>query len=430
MSKLLHWRPWLLHLALIAWVTGFWWCSGRWEHNRWLQWIVLPVFAINADHVWALWKEWLGSLALGLGLGLGSDQKRDLWWFALFSLIEWQFWLTGIRTGDWWGGPGSGKDLIILIVLLSSLVLLARDLRALTWLWRSVLFVAALALGASACLFYADYGISEERFRLGWRSQPGFNAVTTGLLVGFALVVAWGPWANFGKRFHWVHGLVLFLFGALLAASESRGALLAVSVAFVAQAFLWFQKSDSPSKGALRLFGQLLPSLFGFLGYWFLALRVGESSSALVARGSAGRLEIYRHYLADLSVLDWVVGKGHVPSLPPSELGWLVHHPHSAYLGQLVGYGLLGSILLAIVLLAALWKIRARPELPLVLFGLTACLFDGGQLVSALTLARWETLVVLVPLIIAVTQATVASERSASLSREPSREDPHSEKCP
>ena len=43
---------------------------------------------------------------------------------------------------------------------------------------------------------------------------------------------------------------------------------------------------------------------------------------------------------------------------------------------------------------------RGHSVLPLVVFGLIACLFDGGQMLSVLTLARWETLVVLVPLVV------------------------------
>lgn len=389
-----HWRPWLLHFAIVGWVTGYWWASGRWEHGLWLQWIVLPAFALNADHVWQLWKEWWG--------GLASGEGRKLWWFGFFSLLEWQFWVTGFRTGDWWGGAGSGKDLALLVILVSSLFLLSREERALTWLWRGVVAIGLVAAVVSAFLFYGEYGVSEERFRLGWRSLPGFNAVTTGILVGFALVVGWGPWSLTEGKYRWPQWLVLALLGALLAASESRGALLAVLVALVGRGALLFQEEGSVVERAKRFLPISLPPLLGFLVYWLLALGAGERSSDLVTRGSAGRLEIYQRYLSELGPLDFWIGKGHVPSLPASELGWLVHHPHSAYLGQLVAYGWLGTLALFALLAIALWRIRGCSEMPLVLFGLTACLFDGGQMLSMLTIARWETLVVLVPLIMAV----------------------------
>lgn len=401
-----NWRPWLLHFALIGWVTGFWWCRGRWEHELWMQWVVLPVFAMNADRVWALWKEWLGVL--------GEGGRENLWWFGLFSLIEWQFWVTGLRTGDWWGGAGSGKDLILLVILISSLVLLARSAQAVALLWRSVVGVAFVAIAVSAIQFYSHYQVSEERFRLVWRYAPGFNAVTTGILVGFALVAAIGSVLE-GFRFSkWMRIFVLFFLGGTLAASESRGALLAVFMAFAVfgvQPFLMVPR---------LLWGQvffsrvvtLLPAVFGYLGYWLLALRVGGSSGELVSRGSAGRLDIYQAYLADLSVLDWVTGKGSVPSLPAEELGWFVHHPHSAYLGQLVGYGVIGTATLIVILLTGLWRIRARPELSLVVFGLAVCLCDGGLMFSVLSLARWELLVVLAPLVIGMArspQSTIGS---------------------
>ena len=53
---------------------------------------------------------------------------------------------------------------------------------------------------------------------------------------------------------------------------------------------------------------------------------------------------------------------------------------------------------------------RAQAVLPLFVFGLIACLFDGGQVLSVLTLARWETLLVLVPLVLAAAQWDLEAE--------------------
>ena len=380
-------------------MTAFWWARGRWEHSVWLQWIVLPAFAINGDHVWALWKEWLGDLGDGI--------RKNLWWFGLFSLMEWQFWVTGIRTGDWWGGAGSGKDLVLLTIVISSFVLLARDAQALALLWRAIVGVGFVAIVVSAIQFYSHYGISEERFRLVWRYAPGFDAVTTGILVGFVLVCATGPWVQkIGSSWRCQVALAALsiLLGAALAASESRGAFLAVVFALIVSGLQKFCNRTTteslPSSRPAQLTFLLLPPVLGYLAYWLLALRVGESSGDLVKRGSAGRFEIYQTYLSQLSPLDWVFGKGHVPSLPAEELGWFVHHPHSAYLGQLVGYGLLGLVVFVVMILTALWKMRRAPELPLLIFGLVAGLFDGGQIITLFSLARWEILVILVPLVV------------------------------
>ena len=246
----------MLQFALIGWVTGFWWAGGRWEQDLWLQWIVLPSFALNADHIWALWKNHFGDA--------GEGVRKNLWWFGLFSLIEWQFWVTGFRTGDWWGGAGSGKDLVILTVLISSFALVFQQPAARNRLWLSVLAVAFLAVAVSLLIFYQQYAASEERFRLVWRNQPGFNAVTTGILVGFALVAAWGPWTRHRKIPTWVRHLVLLVLGIALAASESRGALLAVLAAGAVHLTreVFFEKNASqprrsfpasPTKPALSL---------------------------------------------------------------------------------------------------------------------------------------------------------------------------------
>ena len=385
-------RFWVLVLAFLGWVTGFWLCRGRWEHQLWLQWALLPAFALNADRVWILWKEWFGDLS--------TSFRGRLWWLGLFSLLEWHFWVTGFRTGDWWLGAGSGRDLLVMLVLVSGLTLFARKKFAEELMWPAIFIFGSLTIVCSAALFYQDYGVSEQRFRLVWRYEPGFNAVTTGILVGFALVTGWISVLRFdSKKFRFLGWLALVLLGGALAASESRGALLAALSAgaiFLGRAVAakeqWFSH--------LRL---LLLSAGGFICYWVLALWMGEASQGdLVSRGSSGRLEIYQYYLANLSTLDWWLGKGEVPALPPSALGWEVHHPHSAYLGQLVAYGVMGALGLGWLLMAGFWQLRREKELSLLVFGLIACLFDGGLILSAFSMARWEVLVVLVPLVMGV----------------------------
>jgi hypothetical protein len=372
------WRWWLLFVALMGWVTGFWWCRGRWEHNLWLQWLVLPAFACNGDRIWELWQRWLADFSLR--------------WLALFSLIEWQFWLTGFRAGDWWGSAGSGKDFALLVVLISSLVLLAEDERARKQLWQVVFGIGALAVFVSLLLFYQDYTLSEERFRLVWRYAPGFNAVTTGLLAGFALVVGFCGATPKVVWQRWLWRVALLVMGFALAASESRGALLASLGGLMAYFVVNRCGRDLSRRVAF-------PAL-GFFLYWMGVSFVSEESGALIERGSAGRFAIYETYLSKLSGSDWFFGKGVVPMLPEAEMGWLVHHTHCAYLGQLVAYGLPALLGLVAILGWGLWKLRNRDELPLYVFGLIAVLFDGGMIFSVLSLARWEVLVVAVPLVV------------------------------
>ncbi|MBK1833621.1 hypothetical protein [Roseibacillus ishigakijimensis] len=376
-----------MQIALLGWVTGYWWCRGRWEHDLWLQWVLLPAFACNADRVWALWQEWYRG---------GWRENGCL--LVLLGLLEWQFWITGIRGGDWWGGPGSGRDFVLALILLTSFALFQREPGALRRLGCAVIFVATLAIACSLVLFYLDYGFSEQRFRLVWRYEPGFNAVTTGLLAGYALVVtALVPWGENGFL-RGAKALALLTLSFALSATESRGALLAglaAGCAALGRGPLHPLRERAVVTGpTLILMGG------GFFFYWALAAAAGQSEGEMVARGSAGRLTIYETYLSQLKGWDWWVGQGTVGQLPPEILGWLVHHPHNAYLGQLVGYGLPASLVFGGLLLVVGWRHCRAREWPLFIFGLTACLFDGGQILSLFTLARWETLLVFLPLML------------------------------
>jgi O-antigen ligase len=125
-----------------------------------------------------------------------------------------------------------------------------------------------------------------------------------------------------------------------------------------------------------------------------------SGSGGFIGRGSSGRFDIYRSYLSQMAGADWWVGRGWVWMLPESVLGWRVHHPHNAYLGQLAGYGLAGLLLMLVTLAWGFLKIRRSPESAILVFGLVTLLFDGGRVFSMFSTARWEVLVVMVPLVL------------------------------
>jgi hypothetical protein len=47
-------------------------------------------------------------------------------------------------------------------------------------------------------------------------------------------------------------------------------------------------------------------------------------------------------------------------------------------------------------------KLRGSPEAAILVFGMVTLLFDGGMVFSMYSTARWEALVVLVPLVLGV----------------------------
>ena len=320
-----------------------------------------------------------------------GSQETKTWWSLFWTLIAWQFLITGIRAGNWWAGPGAGKDALMTFAVVSGLTIVGRNDKSRSWLWRGVFAIGSLGILASLIVFYSQLGIDEERFRLCWRTWPGFNAVTTGILAGMALMVG----LIIGDvRQGWMKqcvGAALAVLGFGLAASESRGPLLAVVAGVV-----WWLLMHRDS------WRRLVWPVTGFIAYWILVGVVGQESSGLIARGPAGRLDIYQTYLSRIGGMDWIFGKGEIVMLPESVLGWLVHHPHNAYLGQLTGYGMIGLLMMLATLTWGFLKMRQTAESSILVFGLVTLLFDGGMVFSLFAIARWEVLVVLVPLVLGV----------------------------
>lgn len=286
-------------------------------------------------------------------------------------------------------------------VLASGLVIVGRNDQARSWMWKSVFAAGSAAVLASLLTFYTEIQINEERFRLCWRCWPGFDAVTTGIFTGMALMVGLITGENTSRGWKQCFFAALALLGFGLAASESRGALLAV----MAGVAWWLLKN-------FRSWLRLAWPLCGFAAYWIFTGFTDQGRSGLVERGSSGRFDIYRSYLSQMESSDWVVGKGQVWMLPESVLGWLVHHPHNAYLGQLAGYGIIGLMIMLVALAWGFIKIRKAPESTILVFGLMTLLFDGGMVFSMFSIARWEALVVMIPLMIGVAAREAEQNRS------------------
>lgn len=387
--------PLLLWIAVTGWVAGYWLFNGRFEQASWCLWVLLPVSLLNRRRVFDLWR--------------GVPREWRAWWVLFWSLIVWQFLVTGFRGGHWWNTAGAGKDAMLIFALASGLVIVGRDDNGRRGLWNAVFAAGSMAVLLSLFAFYSGIGMNEERFRLCWRSLPGFDAVTTGIFTGMALMIGLVG-AGGSRRWNAFVCAALALLGFGLAASESRGALLAVSAGIA----WWLLKNH-------RSWRKLVWPFAGFAAYWILVGFVGQGRSGLVERGSSGRFDIYQSYLSQITGYDWIFGKGRIWMLPESVLGWLVHHPHNAYLGQLAGYGMVGFGLMLAILAWAFVRLRGSPEAAILVFGMVTLLFDGGMVFSMYSTARWEALVVMVPLILGVAAKGAKRDNGFSSHRDDDR---------
>lgn len=366
-----------LCIAVTGWVASFWLCKGPREQVAWFNWFFLPALLWNGGRVLALWRSW------------SYESKR--WWILFGALIVWQFLITGFRGGNWWKGSGAGKDAWMIFCMVSGLSLVGCNEKSRSWLWSGVFVLGGMCILLSLFVFYSQVALDEERFRLCWRQWPGFDAVTTGIFTGMALMA--GLISGNGGHRWWnpCRSSLLAVLGFGLAASESRGALLAVTAGAIWWLTLHF-----------RSWHRLSWPVGGFAVYWLLVQFAGLESSGLIERGSSGRLDIYQTYLSQIKGIDWLIGKGVVHMLPESVLGWLVYHPHNAYLGQLTGYGMIGLVWMLATLVWGWLTMRHSPESAILIFGLVTILFDGGVVFSLFSIARWEVLVVMVPLVMGV----------------------------
>lgn len=370
--------PLYLWIAVTGWVAGFWLFTGRYEQAVWCVWVLLPVAVLNGRRIVDIWR--------------GSEVR---WWWVLFgALIGWQLLVTGLRGGSWWAGAGAGKDVLLMFALVSGLAMVGRDEQGRSLLWKVVLAVGSIVILVSLVVFYSEISIHENRFRLCWRGWPGFNAVTTGIFAGMALMAGLATAGDGGRGWGRCVAAALVVLGFGLAASESRGPLLAVGVGGV-----WWLAGNA---GSWR---RLVWPLAGFAAYWVMVGFAGEGGGGLIGRGSSGRFDIYQTYLSQMVGADWWVGRGKVWMLPEPVLGWLVHHPHNGYLGQLAGYGIPGLLLMLATLVSGFLKMRDTPESAILVFGLVTLLFDGGMVFTMFSTARWEALVVMVPLVLGVAAA-------------------------
>ena len=202
------------------------------------------------------------------------------------------------------------------------------------------------------------------------------------------------------RQAHWKkQTLLLASFAVLVAAtfySQSRGALLALGVAF--GAYMITRKDRS----------WIFPgAILGLIGLIYL-IQPDSASTKLIERGDGGRIDMYYYLIAQMEgISSFLFGNGlwAVDSAGVEQVGWNAHHPHSVVVGTFFHGGAISLILTLILVglgaVRALAVFRATGDgtwLVLLSFGLTGQLVDGALPFSLLTLPRIEPILLLFPI--------------------------------
>lgn len=392
-------------------------------HNQWIQvgWVGLFTLAV---------------MVLGGAQDLIQGWKRDRWLafsasFILFlalrsSLID----SPGMSLPAFWQG-WLGTSLLLLCH--AQLWLVGREPRSPRWLGLAVTLGASLTASGSLLILYvfkkeAVFGARLEN----WFVYGGWNTVCTGMTFGFAAVWAGWNWNSEqapSRKLPWLLVHVLLVFSTLL--TMSRGALLALSAAHA----VWLLPRGWRAgwRPAAVFLACILAFQFSAPLITRLATRqvaaqldIAESvvtsdmlsdgvippnpAARVISRADNGRFAIYKAALESLTTRqDWLIGKGlwSANDAWSCSLWWYPEHLHSIFIDALVRGGITGlGVLVCIIAwgLQRAWRLAVEGEglwFLLAVFGLGGLLFDGDSAFSLLSIPRFETLLLWVPLVIA-----------------------------
>jgi hypothetical protein len=408
-------------------------------HNQWIQvaWVGLWTAA------W-IWAGGFQELLEGL--------RQDRWFAAVAAMMLLMLVRSSLLESPgltmqmlWRGWLGSGLLALALMTLWS----VGRQHRALVWLGVPTVGVALLTALGSILVFYAldSEAVFGVRLR-NWFIYGGWNSVCTGMTFGFAAVWASYEWRKSQikkEKLTWLAAAVMLIFATLL--TMSRGALFALFIAnAVWMLALGWRTALKPVLlllGCVTLF-QVSAPLISNIAAQDVSKRLGIAESAVTSemladgvvssnpaarvleRADNGRFAIYAAAFSSMTTWqDWLFGKGlwSENDFWSCSLDWYPEHLHSIFMDAFVRGGLpgLAGLLLIIgwALRRAFLLARAGEELWLVLaaFGITGLVFDGDSAFSLLTLPRFETLLLWVPLVIASTRYLAAVESCSGFAK-------------
>ena len=379
----------LLTVALIGWLTGFWFVYDGWWHRRFFWWFLAPTAVITLPLVW-------------------RREPWDRWCLITAALLLFQALSRTWSSGETLTEVAGMSDTLAVALLLTALFLLARHFLPFRAAYLMALpLISAVVMGASLPLFYSDHALAADRFCDVFVYESGLNPILTGLLCATAALHAAALLAASERRSGKIlWGAVLALHVFALCATQSRTPMIAMVVGLGAL-------------GAFQRKHALVPVLtcVGAATAYYLAVLLpgtgGDGVSDLVARGSTGRLSIYQWFLGDMGLRSFLIGRGMASpaEIPEDVLGWFVHHPHSSYLTQLYLTGLVGLALLAAVLAIAshrAFQLARKGDaiwLSLLAGHALAVAVDGAQIFSLQSIPRIEFILLAVPATLAVALA-------------------------
>jgi len=409
-------------------VTGF--LLGYYAmHNQWIQlaWFLLmsSAFFLSGGYP-----------------GFSQSLRRDRWLAAFAGLV---FLLLvrssiidsfGVSVSGLWLGWLKAGLLVGAMMMIWQAGTVARVARILGL--PLAVTATATAIGSVIIFYVLDPNAVLGSRLNNWFVYGGWNSVCTGMTFGFA-----ATWAVFGwikaavprERTFWFVMAVILLWATLM--TLSRGALLGLVAGQVA---IFCARGWRISRRPLILFVscilafQFSAPLISRLDVQKVSQRLGVTketatqqmivsgdiadnpAARFIKRGDNGRFIIYGAALGSMTTWqDWFFGKGLWASNDSwsCSLYWNPEHMHSVFVDALVRGGVPTFVLFIALLgwgLYRAWVLARHGEelwLMLACYGISGLVFDGDSAFSLLSIPRFETLILWVPLVIASARYTL-----------------------
>lgn len=245
-------------------------------------------------------------------------------------------------------------------------------------LFRSFFWGLVLYVAVSAIYFWYS-GQTAVGVRI--ISLPGRldGPILTSMLMVSCFVLLLPEWLR--DRGWWEMGAavaaILFCVGFVL---QSRSGLVGLAAALIA-VFIWMTWKAGWKERVLAL---LMALVIGVIILW--VLKNSDVAARLISRADAGRLELWKQYLADWLGCGFLLGCGaDFYNEVRNDGGEIILHPHNLLLTVGFRYGFVGVLLFSVSLMAALWEGWRQKSswAGFLLVSLFMLNFDGRELINS-----------------------------------------------